>query len=168
MMSRSLVPILAALSFVFSTGQFRPALALETAASNETLAETIFRDIIDRTLEAAVEEIRGGASDDLDEYETWSEDASPEALDRLDRLNARHDRRLAKLDRELERDLRKAERDFARHTDHHHGPRKSEKHRAKYDRRVDKAYAKYDTKRDRANHRFAERRERILYAQYDG
>ena len=184
-MSRSFVAILAAIA-IFTAGALSgsgAAKAQDYGAPGDDLAETIFRDIIDRTLEAAAEEIRRSTWGDPaetwpdtwdnpdaadDEYRAWPADASPDTLHRLDKLYARHDRRIAKLEAELDRELRKVERRYQHSIEGEYRPRKIEKRRAKYEARVDREYAKFERKLDDENRHFAEKRDRILDRHYAG
>ena len=154
------------------------ATAQDTVAPADDAAERIFREVIERTLEAAAEEIRGDTSGNPDEtwddpdatydYETWPSEDSLETQREFDRLYTRHDRKLAKIEEQLDRWLRKAERKYARETRREHRPWKVEKRRADYQARVDRAYAKYEDKVDQENRRFAARRDALLSRQYTG
>ena len=175
-MSRSFLPVFAAITIVLAVPD--ATIAQDTVAPSEDAAERIIRQVIERTLEAAAEEIRGDTwgdpaepwddPDATDGYEAWPGDATLETRRQLDRRYAQHDRKLAKLEAQLDRKLRKAEREYARETRWEHRPWKIEKRRAKYEERVDRAYAKYEDKVDEENHRFAAKRDRHLSRQYTG
>ena len=134
-MSRSFLPVFAAITTVLAVPD--ATIAQDTVAPSEDAAERIIRQVIERTLEAAAEEIRGDTwgdpaepwddPDATDGYEAWPGDATLETRRQLDRLYAQHDRKLAKLEAQLDRKLRKAEREYARETRREHRPRKIEK-----------------------------------------
>ena len=175
-MSRSLVSYFEAITIALAgTGG---ANTQDAVASADNAAERNFRAVIERTLEAAAEEMRGDTwgdpaepwddPDATDDYEAWPTDATLETRRELGRLYDRYDRRLAKLEAQLDRRLRKAERTFAHETRRQHRPWKIEKRRVKYEERVDRAYAKYEDKVDEENRRFAANRDRMLSRQYTG
>lgn len=173
-MSRSFSSYFAAVAIVLASALAGPgaAIAQNTVYPSEDTAESVFLDVIERTLDAAADEIRRGRWGDPDDssgdYEAWPTDEDLETQRKLDRLYARHDRTIAKLEKQLDRRLRKAEKNFAHGPRRGHGPWKADKRRARYEARIDSAYAAFEDQVDQENRRFAARRDRILSRQYMG
>ena len=173
-MSRSLMPHFLAIALFVTGGLATPSIAsIEDAGlASEDLLDGILRDVIDRTLDAAREEVRRNTwvdpADPADAYQPVPADASAETRRELDQLYAEHDREIAKLEAELDHKLGKAESEFEREAAKEDETKKIVEKRAKLEEKVDKAYAKFEEKIDEKNARFAEKRDKILRERRDG
>lgn len=142
----------------------------QEAISSEDYVEGIIRDIIDRTVDAARDEVRRNTGIDPLErgydpsrrHRAAPANASDETHRELRHLNAEHDREIAKLEEELRRKLDKAEAEFAREAAKEDKPGKVEEKRDKLQETVDEAYAKFEEKIGDENRRFDEKRDDIL------
>ena len=145
------------------------ASAQQPSASQE-LIDGIIQDVIDRTVDAARQEVRRNTGidplkrgyDASKKYEPAPADASEETRRELQKLNEEHDRKIAKLEGELQRKLRKAEDEFQREAAKEDKAEKIEEKREKLQEKVDEAYAKFEEKIGEENERFDEKRSNIL------
>jgi len=146
------------------------------AMSSEDYVEGIIRDVIDRTIDAARDEVRRNTGidplergyDPSRKYSPAPANASDETHRELQQLNAKHDRKIAKLEDELRRKLDKAEAEFEREAAKEDKPEKVEEKRGKLQEKVDKAYTKFEEKIGDENHRFDEKRDDILSKSREG
>ena len=140
------------------------------AISSEDYVEGIIRDVIDRTIDAARDEVRRNTGidplkrgyDPSRGYRPAPANASDETRRELRKLNAEHDREIAKLEEELRRKLDKAEAEFEREAAKEDKSGNVEQMRDKLHEKVDKAYAKFEEKIGEENRRFDEKRDDIL------
>ncbi len=138
--------------------------------SSQQLIDGIIQDVIDRTVDAARQEVRRNTGidplqrgyDASRNYEPAPADASDETRRELQKLNEEHDRKIAKLEDELQRKLRKAEDEFQREAAKEDKVEKIEEKREKLQEKVDEAYAKFEEKIGEENERFDEKRSNIL------
>ncbi len=91
-------------------------------SSSQELIDGIIQDVINRTVEAARDEVRRNTGIDplqrgyhpSRSYKPVPAGASKETRRELRKLNEEHDRKIAKLEKELQRKLTKAEDEFQR------------------------------------------------------
>ncbi len=146
------------------------------AVSSEDYVEGIIRDVIDRTIDAARDEVRRNTGidplergyDPSRKYRPAPANASRETHRELRQLNAEHDRKIAKLEDELRRKLDKAEAEFEREAAKEDKPEKVDQKRDKLQEKVDEVYAKFEEKIGDENHRFDEKRDDILRKSREG
>lgn len=139
-------------------------------SSSQELIDEIIRDVIDRTVDAARQEVRRNTGidplqrgyDPSRSYQPAPTDASEETRRELQQLNGEHDRKIAKLEEELERKLRKAKDEFQREAAKEDKAEKIAEKREKLQEKVDEAYAKFEEKIGEENVRFDEKRSKIL------
>lgn len=172
MKSPNVIPALtfaAALVLAAATGS-TSTWAHQPTSRSQGLLEGILQDVIDRTLEAAREEVRINTGidplrrgyDPRRRYRPAPTDTSVEARRELRQLTAEHDRKIAKLEEELHRKLDKAEVEFERDAAKEDDPEKLAEKREKLEEKVDEAYEKFDEKIDEEHARFDEKRWKIL------
>ena len=153
------------------------ALALSTStssaqqlSSSQDLVEGIIEDVINRTVEAAREEVRRNTGidplqrgyDPSRSYEPAPSNASEETRRELQKLNEEHDRKIVKLEDELHQKLDKAQAEFEREAAKEDKREKIEEKREKLEQNVDEAYANFEEKIGEENERFDEKRSKIL------
>ncbi len=139
-------------------------------SSSQELIDGIIQDVINRTVDAARQEVRRNTGidplqrgyDPSRSYEPAPTDASEETRRELQKLNEEHDRKIAKLEGELQRKLRKAEDEFQREAAKEDKAEKIVEKREKLQEKVDEAYAKFEEKIREENERFDEKRSKIL------
>ena len=139
-------------------------------SSSQELIDGIIQDVINRTVDAARQEVRRNTGidplqrgyDRSRKYQPAPTDASEETRRELHQLNGEHDRKIAKLEEELERKLRKAEDEFQREAAKEDKAEKIAEKREKLQEKVDEAYAKFEDKIGEENARFDEKRSKIL------
>ena len=142
----------------------------QDAISSEDYVEGIIRDVIDRTVEAARDEVRRNTGidplkrgyDPSRRHRRAPANASDETHRELRQLNTEHDRKMVKLEEELRRKLDKAEAAFDREAAKEDKREKVEEKRGKLREKVDEAYAKFEEKIGDENRRFDEKRDDIL------
>lgn len=165
-MKKSVFAISLALGLSLSGGSFAQSAA-------ERLVDDIIVDVIDRTAEAAREEVRRKTGinpldrgySDKDDYLPAPSDLGDESVDELRRLDSEYDRKVAKLEDELKRKLNKAEREFRREAGKEDKPEKILEKREKLDKKVDKAHQKFEEKLRKENERYDRKRDQILAKQ---
>ena len=139
-------------------------------SSSQDLIDGIIQDVINRTVDAARQEVRRNTGidplqrgyDPSRSYEPAPTDASEETRRELQKLNEEHDRKIAKLEEELQRKLRKTEDEFQREAAKEDKAEKIEEKREKLQEKVDEAYAKFKEKIVEENERFDEKRSKTL------
>ena len=142
----------------------------QDAISSEDYVEGIIRDVIDRTVDAARDEVRRNTGidplergyDPSRKYRPAPANASEETRRELRQLNEEHDRKIAKLEEELRRKVKKAEDEFQRESEKEDKAEKIDEKREKLEQKVDEAYAKFEEKIGEENERFDEKRSKIL------
>ena len=142
----------------------------QEAFSSEDYVEGIIRDVIDRTIDAACDEVRRNTGidplergyDPSRKYRPAPANASEETRRELRQLNEEHDRKIAKLEEELRRKVKKAEDEFQRESEKEDKAEKIDEKREKLEQKVDEAYAKFEEKIGEENERFDEKRSKIL------
>jgi hypothetical protein len=151
-----------------------PGLSFAQSAG-ERLVDDFINDAIDRTAEAAREEVRRKTGidpldrgyGDRDDYRPAPTDLRKESVDELRRLDSEYDRKVVKLEDELEQELNKVEREFRREAGKEDKPEKIQKKREKLDRKVDKAHRKFEEKLRKENDRYDRKRDQILSKHYE-
>jgi hypothetical protein len=149
---------------------FGPAVQAQPLGSPQELVGEIIADVIDRTIDAAREEVRRNTGIDPLErgydrsrkYEPIRGDASDEARRELMKLNEEHDRKVVQLEEELQRKLEKERSDFRREAAKEDKSEKIGEKRHKLREKVDAAYATFEEKIAEENARFDEKRSAIL------
>ena len=139
-------------------------------SSSQELIDGIIQDVINRTVEAARDEVRRNTGIDplqrgyhpSRSYKPVPAGASKETRRELRKLNEEHDRKIAKLEKELQRKLTKAEDEFQREAAKEDKAEKIEDKRENLQEKVDEAYAKFEEKIGEENERFDEKRSKIL------
>ncbi len=139
-------------------------------SSSQELIDGIIQDVINRTVDAARQEVRRNTGIDplqrgynrSRSYQPAPTDASEQTRRELQKLNQEHDRKIAKLEEELQRKLRKVEDEFQREAVKEDKAEKIEEKREKLQEKVDEAYAKFEEKIGEENERFDEKRSKIL------
>ncbi len=158
------------IAFAFAVVLGVSSAAAQAPGSLQELIDGIIQDVIDRSVDAACQEVRRNTGidslqrgyDRSRSYQPVRSDASEETKRELQKLNAEHDRKIAKLEAELRRKLRKAEDEFRREAAKEDKAEKIEEKREKLQEKVDKAAAKFGQKIGKANERFDEKRSKIL------
>ncbi|PHQ15639.1 hypothetical protein [Marinobacter profundi] len=146
------------------------ALADRGASPGERLADEIVGDIIDRTADAARDEVRRQIGIDPLERGYGDHERSHRAPSRLSdetrrelyALDEEHDRKISQLERELEQKLNKAEAEFRREAAREDKPEKIAEKRDKLREKVDKAHDKFEEKVREENDRFDRKRNNLL------
>ncbi len=141
----------------------------QQSAVDELVAE-ILRDVVDRTIDTAREDVVEHSDIDLlergyesgVEYRTFSPDSLVETRRELEQVRREHDREIAMLEDELHRKLERARSEFTREAVKEGKPEKVLKKRAKLERKVEAAYTRFDEKVAAVNARSYEKRDRIL------
>ena len=139
-------------------------------SSSQELIDGIIQDVINRTVDAARQEVRRNTGidplqrgyDPSRSYEPVPTHASEENRRELQKLNEEHDRKIAKLEKELQRKLRKSEDEIQREAAKEDKVEKIKEKRKKFQQKVAKAYAKFEEKIGEENERFDEKRSKIL------
>ncbi len=114
----NLIPVVAAITLALGIS----IASAQQSSSSQALIDGIIEDVINRTIEAAQQEVRRNTGidplrrgyDPARSYEPAPANASEETRRELRKLNEEHDRKIAKLEEELQRKLRKAEEEFQR------------------------------------------------------
>ena len=139
-------------------------------SSSQELIDGIIQDVINRTVDAARQEVRRNTGIDplqrgynrSRSYEPAPTDASEQTRRELQKLNQEHDRKIAKLEEELQRKLRKVEDEFQREAAKEDKAEKIEEKREKLQEKADEAYATFEEKIGEENERFDEKRRNTL------
>ncbi len=139
-------------------------------SSSQELIDGIIQDVINRTVDAAHQEVRRNTGidplrrgyDPSRSYQPAPTDASGETRRELQKLNEEHDRKIAKLEEELHRKLDKAEAESEREAAKEDKPEKINEKGDKLQEKADEAYAKFEEKIDEENARYDEKRWEIL------
>lgn len=141
----------------------------QQGAVDDLVAE-ILHDVVDRTVDAAREDVLEHTDIDLlergygrgAEHRSFSQDAPDETRRELEQVRREHDREIAMLEDELHRKLERARAQFKREAAKEGKPEKVMKKRGKLERKVEAAYAKFNEKVAAVNARSDEKRDRIL------
>ena len=144
--------------------------AAQAPGSAQELIDGIIQDVINRTVDAAHQEVRRNTGIDplqrgynrSRSYEPAPTDASEQTRRELQKLNQEHDRKIAKLEEELQRKLRKVEDEFQREAAKEDKAEKIEEKREKLQEKADEAYATFEEKIGEENERFDEKRRNTL------
>ena len=139
-------------------------------SSSQELIDGIIQDVINRTVDAARQEVRRNTGidplqrgyDPSRSYGPAPNDASEETRRELQKLNEEHDREIAKLEEELQRKLRTADDEFQREAAKEDKAEKIEEKGEKLQEKVNESYAKFKEKIGEENQRFDEKRSNIL------
>lgn len=141
----------------------------QQGAVDELVAE-ILRDVVDRTIDTAREDVLGHSDIDLlergyergAEHRSFSPDAPDETRRELAQVRREHVREIAMLEDELHRELERARAEFKREAAKEDKPEKVIEKRGKLERKVEAVYTKFDDKVAAVNARSDEKRNRIL------
>lgn len=148
-----------------------PALSVHAQQDGiDGLVEHILHDVVDRTIDAAREEVLRTTGVDLSErgYDSKREhqplprDASGETHRELRQIHEEHGREIAMLENELHQKLERVKEEFELETAREDQPEKVREKRHKLEEKVQAAYAKFNEKVDAVNARSDEKRDRIL------
>lgn len=134
------------------------------------LVSEILREVVDRTMDAAREDVRAHTGVDLlergyarnESHRSFPPDPPAEVRRELQQIEREHDREIAKLEEELHRKLERARAEFRREAAREDKPAKVRQKRRKLERKVQAAYDKFNAKIAAVNARADDKRERVL------
>lgn len=144
--------------------------AQSSTGNAQEVVDIIIEEVIDRTVEAARDEVRRNTGvdplkrgyDPRRTYEPVHAGVSAETRRELQQLNEEHDRTITQLETELQNKLDKAEAEFLREAEKEDKPEKVTEKRDKLQAKADEAYAMFEEKVGEENARFDEKRQEIL------
>ncbi len=162
--------IISSLAFAMVLLLGNSVASAQQSGAMQDLIDGIIKDVIDRTVDTARQEVRRNTGNDplkrgydpSRRYKPTPAGASQETRRELRQLNEEHDRKIAKLEEELGRKLNKAENEFQREAAKEDKADKIEDKREKLQEKADEAYAKFEDKIGEENERFDEKRNDIL------
>ncbi len=146
------------------------AFSSPAAIAQSGTTDDIIRDVVDRTLDAARNEVHRATGGDKarqnqpppGRYGHAPSGVNEETRRELRKPNDEHARKIAKLERELERKLEKAKREFRREAARENKRDKIRKKRKKLRDKVNKAHRKFEKKLAKENARFDDKQAKIL------